>query len=168
MGKEEVFEVFDESGVMIGTALRSECHGNPALIHRTAHVVVYHPDGRILLQKRSADKDVQPGKWDTAVGGHVMPGEDYETAARREMAEELGLSGDFELKHIFDSKIRNSIESEDVRVFAITSAGPFEPQEEEIDELRFWSETELRNAENRKNFTPNLIVELDRLLAFKS
>ena len=158
----EYFDIYDEAGNRIGRALRSECHGNPALLHHTSHVVIFHPDGeRLLLQKRSRNKDIQPGKWDTAVGGHVDCGEDYLTAARRELREELGVS-EFpgELRYLFDSKIRNSIESEDVRVYGLTFAGPFRFQTEEIDEIRFWTKEELADLENRKLFTPNLVSEL--------
>ena len=50
--KQEYFDIYDEAGNRIGRALRSECHGNPALLHHTSHVVVFHPaGGRILLQK---------------------------------------------------------------------------------------------------------------------
>lgn len=163
MSADEIFEIVDEDNNVIGTALRSECHGNPALIHRTSHVVVFHPDGRLLLQKRSADKDIQPGKWDTAVGGHLAPGEDFEQAARREMQEELGISGDIALEFLFDAKIRNEIESENTRVFGAVYPGPFDFQQEEIDEVRFWSRAELMDSEYRKEFTPNLIVELEEL-----
>ncbi|MBS1371742.1 MAG: NUDIX domain-containing protein [Lentisphaeria bacterium] len=162
---EEYFDIYDEAGNRVGRALRSECHGNPALLHHTSHVVVFHPDGeRILLQKRSMAKDIQPGKWDTAVGGHVDPGEDYRDAALRELREELGVA-EFpgELRHLFDSKIRNEIESEDVRVYGLALAGPFRFQPEEIDEVRFWTKRELADPENRKNFTPNLVSELEML-----
>ena len=72
---DDLLDIYNNSGWRIGMALRSQCHGNPKLLHHTAHVVVFHPDGgRILLQKRSMDKDIQPGKWDTAVGGHLMLG----------------------------------------------------------------------------------------------
>ena len=161
----EYFDIYDEAGNRIGRALRSECHGNPALLHHTSHVVIFHPDGeRLLLQKRSRNKDIQPGKWDTAVGGHVDCGEDFLTAARRELREELGVS-EFpgELRYLFDSKIRNSIESEDVRVYGLTFAGPFRFQTEEIDEIRFWTKEELADLENRKLFTPNLVSELEML-----
>ena len=161
----EYFDIYDEAGNRIGRALRSECHGNPALLHHTSHVVIFHPDGeRLLLLKRSRNKDIQPGKWDTAVGGHVDCGEDYLTAARRELREELGVS-EFpgELRYLFDSKIRNSIESEDVRVYGLTFAGPFRFQTEEIDEIRFWTKEELADLENRKLFTPNLVSELEML-----
>lgn len=160
----EMFQVYDESGRCVGLRPRAECHGNPALIHRTAHVVVFDPAGeRILLQKRARTKDIQPGKWDTAVGGHLQPGEDYEAAARREGAEELGLAPDAPLAVLFDLKIRNAIESEDVRVFALRAAGPFQFQAEEIDEVRFFTREELRDPAWRRDFTPNLQIELDRI-----
>ncbi|MBN2643450.1 MAG: NUDIX domain-containing protein [Victivallales bacterium] len=159
----EYFDVVDEHNVVIGSAPRSECHGNPGLIHRTSHVVVFHSDGRLLLQKRSMSKDIQPGKWDTAVGGHLDPGEDFITAAKREMSEELGVKKDLFLDFLFDTKIRNDIESENVRVFSTVYNGPFNFCTHEIDEIRFWTATELRDPEERKNFTPNLILELDKL-----
>lgn len=164
--KDESFDIYDEAGNCIGRALRSECHGNPSLLHHTSHVVVFHPDGkRILLQKRSMSKDVQPGRWDTAVGGHVDPGEDYLAAALRELREELGFVAEAgDIRHLFDSKIRNEIESEDVRVYGLRSAGPFRFQPEEIDEIRFWTRAELNDPESRNSFTPNLIAELGLLL----
>lgn len=164
MTQDEIFEIFDENDCPVGVARRSECHGNPKLIHRTAHVVVYHPDGRILLQRRSMNKDVQPGKWDTAVGGHVMPGETYEQAAARELTEELGLPSSTPLKFLFDTRIRNHVESENVRVFSTVNAGPFNFQREEIDEVAFWDIAALRQPANQENFTPNLVQELARIL----
>lgn len=169
MGHDEIFEIVDEENRVIGKAKRSECHGNPSLIHRTSHVIVFHPDGRILLQRRSMEKDIQPGKWDTAVGGHLMPGEDFETAARREMVEELGIPSNLPLKYLFDSKIRNSIESENTRVFSTVCAGPFDFPEDEIDDVRFWTACELRREMEMEidSFTPNLIVELEKLFEMK-
>lgn len=160
----EFFDIYDEAGNRLGIAARSECHGNPALIHCTAHVVVKHPEtGALLLQKRRMDKDIQPGKWDTAVGGHLDAGETFETAALRELAEELGISGKIELCHLFDSKIRNDIESENVRVFGTELAGPFSFQESEIDTVRFFSASELDDPGWQKKFTPNLQKELEEL-----
>ena len=161
---EEMFDIYDAQGNHVGTAPRRVCHGDPRLIHRTAHVVVIHPEtGFLLLQKRSMSKDIQPGKWDTAVGGHLALGESYEEGAKRELAEELGVAGRADLKYLFDSKIRNEIESEDTRVFALYRAGGFRFQESEIDEIRFWPPEKLFDACERENFTPNLCVELDKL-----
>lgn len=165
---EEFFEIIDDAtGLVIGRALRKVCHGDPSLIHRSVHVAVYHPDGRILLQKRSMAKDIQPGKWDTAVGGHLNPGEDYETAARREMNEELGLPSDLPLTHLFDLKVRNSIESENIMVFKTVSEGQFRIQKSELDEVRFWTVEELKAKVNSKSpeFTPMVIEELKKIFA---
>ena len=167
MEYDETFETVDEDNRIIGTAKRSECHGNPSLIHRTAHVIVFHPDGRMLLQKRSIKKDIQPGKWDTAVGGHLMPGEDFETAARREMVEELGIPDSLPLKYLFDSRIRNSTESENTRVFSTVYSGPFNFPENEIYEVKFWTVCELRKEMGTDLFTPNLIAELGKLFEMK-
>lgn len=161
---EEYFDVYNAAGDHIGRRLRRECHGNPELIHRAVHVVIFHPEKpQLLLQKRNSRKDIQPGKWDTAVGGHLDAGEDYLTAARREMGEELGLRGDFELEELFDSQIRNDIESEDVRVFGLRCGGPFTIQPSELEAAEFWDYPELFKPENRAEFTPNLCAELDKL-----
>ena len=160
----ELFDIYDENGRHLGTAPRNECHGNPALIHCTAHVAVIHPEtGELLLQKRRMDKDIQPGKWDTAVGGHLDAGESFETAAKRELAEELGVTGEVELLHLFDGKIRNEIESENSRVFGVKLAGPFAFQKSEIDTVRFFTAAELADEKWRKEFTPNLLAELEDL-----
>jgi len=159
-GAVEYFEVYDEAGTSLGLAPRAACHGNPRLIHRTAHVVIFNSCGALLLQKRSARKDIQPGKWDTAVGGHLAPGESWEHAACREMTEELGLAGDHPLRFLFHTRIRNSVESEDVAVFAAVDEGPFHPPPEEIDEVRFWTLGELWEALGTGVFTPNLESEL--------
>ena len=164
---DEMFDIIDATtGEVIGAAPRSHCHGNPALLHRSVHVVVYHSDGRVLLQKRSLNKDIQPGKWDTAVGGHLAAGEDYETAARREMREELGITAPLPLRRLFDSQVRNSRESENVRVFAVTYDGPFTLQKEELDAVEYFSLAELRariNSNEAADLTPVLAEEILRL-----
>ena len=164
----EYFELFDEDdNPLEKKALRSECHGNPALIHRTAHVIVFDGAGRLLLQKRSMLKDIQPGRWDTAVGGHLDPGETYEQAARREMNEELGIPSDAQLTYCFNSKIRNEIESENTGVFSLIYEGPFSVEPVEIDDIRFWEKAELLAAIGSGILTPNLEYEIGLLIEKK-
>lgn len=165
---DELFEIIDDAtGAVIGTAPRKRCHGDPSLIHRSVHVVVYSTDGKsILLQKRKMTKDIQPGKWDTAVGGHLMVGESYEQAAAREMGEELGIHAADQLRFLFDFKVRNEIESENIRVFAIAYDGPFFPQESELDGVEFFTITDLKlrlNTGKTDDFTPLLCRELAML-----
>lgn len=166
----EIFDIINEDGVVIGSAPRKECHGDPSLLHRAVHVVVIHPGtGDILLQKRTLTKDIQPGKWDTAVGGHLDCGEQYEDAALREMKEELGLvvSSDQNLIYLFDSQIRNAVESENIRVYAIRHSGPFTPQVSEVESVRFWTHSELLAAIelDDERFTPNLKQEIPQLMS---
>jgi isopentenyldiphosphate isomerase len=160
---EERFEVYDEAGRKIGLATRAACHGNPRLIHRTAHVIVFNDRGDLLLQKRSPRKDIQPGKWDTAVGGHLIPGETWERAAEREMREELGVCPASPLRMLFVTAIRNAIESENVGVFTTIHNGPFSPPPDEIDELCFWSARRIREAMETGCFTPSLEAEIRQL-----
>lgn len=163
---DEIFEIVDENNNIIGTALRSECHGNPNLIHRTSHVIVMDSKDRILLQKRSMNKDIQPGKWDTAVGGHLMPGESFEDAAKREMHEELGISStSVSLKYMFNLRIRNDIESENTEVYMILYSGPFNFQKQEIDEIRFWTKSELLDLFGKDILTPICEKELKTLFS---
>lgn len=156
----EVFDIVDESDVVVGTATRSEVHGNPALIHRVAHVLVFNQRGELFLQKRVETKDVQPGKWDTSVGGHVDSGESYEHAARREMAEELSIS-DVDLDPLYGYLHRNPYESEMVRTFRATWNGAIIVEPSEISAGRFWTLEEIDRAD-RALFTPNFLDELTR------
>ena len=158
----ELLPLVNEEGQVIGCATRGECHGGAKPLHPVVHLHLFNSEGELYLQHRPLWKDIQPGKWDTAVGGHLALGEDFETGAKRELAEELGITG-VELFHIFDSKIRNDIESEDVRVFGAFAADGFKFDPVEIDEIRFWDRAALEDPENQSQFTPNLIEELKSL-----
>ncbi len=161
---EELLNIVDENDIVKGVATRSEVHGNPALIHRVAHVLVFNSQGELFLQKRAMDKDVQPGKWDTSVGGHIDAGEDYATGARREMAEELGIAA-ADLKFLYKYRHENAYESEYVATYSCVWDGKIVTAEDEIDEGRFWSLPEIEENLDTKVFTPNFIDELGRYKA---
>lgn len=157
----EYLEIVDANDQVIGKALRSECHGNPQLIHRVAHVLVFDQQGRVLLQKRSMRKDVQPGKWDTSVGGHLDRGETYAEAAAREMFEELGVVNP-PLTFLHYYHMRSDFESENVATFTTHHDGPFSFSENEIDEVRFWTPQEIDAALSMGILTPNFAEEWER------
>ena len=90
--QQEIFPIVDENGTVIGSATRGECHSGSKLLHPVVHLHVFNSKGDIYLQKRPEWKDIQPGKWDTAVGGHIDYGETPEEALRREVREELGIT----------------------------------------------------------------------------
>ena len=172
MSDEMLIQVTDDDRVL-GPVARSRVHGNPVLIHRSVHVLVLGPEGRLLLQKRSLRKDTQPGKWDTSVGGHVGFGQSYEEAARREALEELGLElGELNeggaasgLIYLYPSRIRNAVETDNIHTFLHISPGPFRAEPGEIDELRFWTRSEIEAALGRDVFTPNFEDEFALFLA---
>ena len=156
----ETFDVVNDHDEVIGSASRSQVHGDPSLIHRVAHVLVFDSGGRLFLQKRSTTKDVQPGKWDTSVGGHVDAGESYEAAAAREMAEELGVAGPVP-EYLYRYRHTNDYESEMVSTFRVVWDGRIELDREEIDEGRFWTSQEIAESDP-EIFTPNFLDELVR------
>lgn len=159
--------VSDDDTVVLGPVARRLVHGNPDLIHRAAHVLVLHPGtGRLLLQKRSPDKDTHPGRWDTSVGGHVGFGQSYEEAALRETEEELGLRvGAVDLEKLYLSRYRHESESENTATFLCLHAGPFAFNPEEITEIKFWSRAEIEAALGTGVFTPNFEQEFACFLA---
>jgi len=156
-GSDELYDVVDEEGRVVGRASRAEVHSDPGLIHRAVHILVFRPDGRLLLQKRVKQKDVEPGKWDTSVGGHVDAGEDYFSAAQREMKEELGIEEP--LEHIYDFKYRSEQESEDIRTYRLVYDGPVHPHWFEIEKVREWSPEAIDKAMGKGIFTPNFEKE---------
>lgn len=158
MKYQEVFDIVDQNDIVIGQRSRRECHGNPVFIHRVSHVLLFNSEGQLLLQKRSLTKDVQPGRWDTSVGGHLDQGETYLAAAQREMEEELAVRG-VSLHFLYPSQLRNDFESENVMTYLAVYDGTVCKNPDEIDDVRFWTEAEICEKLGRDFFTPNFEQE---------
>ena len=158
----ERFPVVDASGRVTGSATRGECHGGSMLLHPVVHLHLFDARGALYLQKRPAWKDIQPGRWDTAVGGHVDWGETVEEALRREAREELGIEG-FRPERIAVYEFRSERERELVHVFRAVCDGPVRPSDE-LDGGRFWSPQEIRGNLGKGIFTPNFEGEVGLVL----
>ncbi len=160
---EEVFDIVDRNDQIIGNATRRQVHGNPDLIHRVIHILVFNSAGEWFLQQRNWNKDTQPGKWDTAVGGHVDAGETYNNAAQRELEEELGL---VDMKPIFLYKFfhTNEFESEMVSTYTLTWDGDVTLNTDEILAGRFWRLAEIQKRQSEGIFTPQFLKEIERYL----
>jgi len=87
---DELFDVLDDTGTPTGRAKRRAAVHRDGDWHRAFHLWVVHPDGYVLLQRRSREKDLAPGKVDVSVGGHLRAGEVW-LHALREAEEEIGL-----------------------------------------------------------------------------
>lgn len=158
----ELFPLVDEEGNLIGSATRGECHNGSKLLHPVVHLHVFDSQGRLYLQRRPAWKDIQPGKWDTSVGGHVDLGESVEQALRREAREELGIAG-FTPRPVARYVFESARERELVFSFRTVYDGPIVPSDE-LDGGRFWSVDEIRAALGKGVFTPNFEGEVERVL----
>ena len=128
----EMFPIVDEEGNITGAATRGECHNGSKLLHPVVHLHVFNSQGELFLQKRPEWKDIQPGKWDTSVGGHI----------------DLGESVDREKELVFSHRT--------------TYDGTITPSEE-LDDGRFWTLEDIRNALGTGVFTPNFESEFKRL-----
>ncbi len=159
----ELFPIVSPDGMVIGSATRGECHSGSKLLHPVVHIHVFDSDGRLFLQKRPEWKDIQPGKWDTSVGGHVDYGETIADAALREAREELSITnGDFKYldRYVFES----DREKELINAFRLMVESPdaIKPSAE-LDGGRFWEIDEIKSSLGKGIFTPNFESEFIRL-----
>jgi isopentenyldiphosphate isomerase len=157
----EQFPIVDEEGRVVGAATRGECHNGSKLLHPVVHLHVFNSRGEVYLQKRPEWKDIQPGKWDTSVGGHIDYGETPEQALVREVGEELGIT-DFVPERIGMYVFESRLERELVYVHRTIYDGPVRPSAEELDGGRFWTMDEIRAAIGQEIFTPNFESEFQR------
>ena len=131
-GRKEMFPVVDPSGLVTGMA------------------------------SRQMKKDIQPGKWDTAVGGHVDYGEMLLEALYREASEELGFK-EFNPVYLCSYVFESRIEKELVNVFASVGAFTLSPDRDEVDEGRWWEMDEIERSIGMDVMTPNFEQEFVRI-----
>ncbi|OHD19924.1 MAG: NTP pyrophosphohydrolase [Spirochaetes bacterium GWD1_27_9] len=162
--EDEWFDIVTEEGKVIGKAPRPICHNGSKLLHPVVHIHIFNSQDRLLLQKRAMSKDIQPGKWDTSVGGHISSGENLVDALKREALEESGININQERiiplgKYIFESEI----EKELVFSFAYITDEKVTFPPNEIDEVKFYSKNEVEKLINENLTTKNFIKEFELL-----
>ncbi len=166
--EDEIFPIVEESGLVVGRAGRKYCHSGSRLLHPVVHLHIIDREERIYLQKRSMKKDIQPGKWDTAVGGHVGYGESLIEAIMRESMEELHLTR-FNPVYMGTYPYDSERERELVNIFAAVGSFDIRPDLDEVTEGRFWTLGEIDGAMGKNILTPNFEMEFgnirDRLIA---
>ncbi len=160
---DEWFDLVDTEGKVTGRAPRTLCHSGPGMLHPVVHVHVIDSKDRIYLQKRAKTKKVQPGKWDTAVGGHIASGEKLEDGLKREAGEELGIT-DFKVQFLARYVWETEIESELVFMFISRYEKAITVNPEEIEEGKFWKIKKIKESLGKGGLTPNFEFEFDILL----
>jgi isopentenyldiphosphate isomerase/intracellular septation protein A len=160
--KEEWLPLLNTKGEIMGKAPRSVCHSGKEYLHPVIHMHVINNRGEIYLQKRSMNKLIQPGNWDTAVGGHIAYGEKVETSLTREAYEEIGIrdfTPQLAVQYIWES----ALEREWVFCFITHYDGIMITNPQEVDEGRFWTIPDIRKNIGKNIFTPNFEEEFKKL-----
>ena len=156
----EMLPVVDEAGNITGKAIRGDCHFNPTkkILHPVVHLHILNSKGEIFLQHRALTKKVQPGKWDTAVGGHIAYGEDIELSLKREAEEEVGIrffQPGLLHKYIWETEV----EREFVYMYFCVTNEKITVNPDEISEGRFWKSSEIQSNMGKGIFTSNFEKE---------
>ncbi|MDO4211598.1 MAG: NUDIX domain-containing protein [Bacteroidales bacterium] len=166
----ELLPVVDAEGNVIGQTTRGTAHnGIDKPLHPVVHLHVFNPQGELFLQHRPVWKDIQPDRWDTAVGGHVDWGEDIPTALRREVREEIGIElseGLEEVSALTRYVFESAREHELVNVFCLVTTEQPRPTAE-LDGGRFFSPEEIAERIGTAFFTPNFEQEYQRVFVKK-
>ncbi|MBO5862566.1 MAG: NUDIX domain-containing protein [Bacteroidales bacterium] len=150
------------SGLVIGRSTREYCHSEAKPLHPVVHIHIIDRYSRIYLQKRPMHKTIQPGKWDTAVGGHVSYGESILEAAYREAFEELNFV-EFNPIHLETYEFESPVEKEMVNVFAAVGSYDLTPDPDEVEEGRWWELSEIDENIGKGVFTPNFESEFQMI-----
>ncbi len=158
--KKEIFPIVDSEGHVLGSISRGEAHDGRKILHPVVHLHVFNSQGDIYLQRRPDWKDIQPGKWDTACGGHIDFGENPEQALAREVYEELGIPSCAYMPTRLGMYVFESVtERELVYINTTIYDGSINPSAEELNGGRFWSKQELEENFGKGVFTPNFEEE---------
>ena len=132
----EIFDVVDENDEVQRQATRVEVH-REGWRHRAVHIFVLNKNGDLYLQKRSAAKDRHAGQWDSSAAGHLDAGEDYRSAAERELYEELMAkprvaNGEERMREIARLKACEKTGWEFIRLYACEVSGKIRTHGREI------------------------------------
>ncbi len=157
---EEQVQIVDRQNRIIGSEPRSIMR-RQVLTHRASFILVFNAMGELFLQKRTDTKDIYPGYWDVAAGGMVKAGESYEESAKRELAEELGITG-IPLHFLFDHYYGDTVNKVWGRVFYCRHEGPFRLQAEEVAYGRFITVAAALSLSFSEPFTPDGVEILER------
>ncbi|HYO53456.1 NUDIX hydrolase [Archangium sp.] len=120
---------------------------------RVAHILLFSPDGRLLLQKIAPTHNRHPGYWGSSVAGYVKAGESYENAARRKLQEELGIE-DIPLKRLGKISMLDEGAKKFIVIFTATYGGALQPNPEDFAALEFVSLNQFQAKKVKRRFTP--------------
>jgi isopentenyldiphosphate isomerase len=162
----EWVDIVDEQDRVVGRATRAEMRaGN--LLHRCVAIFCFDADRRrVYVHRRTAHKDVFPNLYDMSVGGVVRAGEDYASAARREIDEELAIAGPVP-ELLFRHRYEGSLSRSHTAVYQVSWSGPIRHQASEVAWGAFLTIEEVAQNTPGFAFVPDGWEIFQRFLALK-
>ena len=165
----ELIQIVDKKGNFTGQVMDKEEAHDKNLLHNEVGIFIINDKREVLLQKRSANKRFSPNKWGLCAG-HVDAYESLETAALREIKEEVGL--DLSLKELIpygERAINISDSNSHITYFYYVicnkKAEDFVIQEEELSEVKWFNIDEIiiMIKDGKTSFKENRISLLNGL-----
>jgi len=157
--QDEQFIVVDENDQIMGYKTRYQCHHDKLLIHRAVDVILFNAEGKIVMQKRSKQKDLYPSYYCVTASGHVSKGESYEDTAYRELKEEMGV-GRIPLVRNDTFITHAERETEMIAIFIGNYDGLFSFPSDEVESIHFFSREEIKKL---SPITPSSVESLKLL-----
>ncbi|OGI65912.1 hypothetical protein A2914_01295 [Candidatus Nomurabacteria bacterium RIFCSPLOWO2_01_FULL_41_21] len=152
--------IFNKEGNFLGNLSKNEALTQEA-IRGAVRVFVFNDIGKLFLQKRDKNMNIAPGKWDQSCSGHIDEGEEPEEAAKRELEEELGVSGvplEFVCGRYFEETYDGKLFKSYDFIYRCRYDGEIKVQKSEIEVGRWVKREDLEKEikEHPENFTETL------------
>ncbi len=141
---DELLDIVNDEDIVTGQEMRSTVH-QLGLQHRGVHVFLFTQDGKMLVQKRSADRAASPSALDCSVSEHVKAGESYLDAAIRGMREEMGVDG-IEIKPLVRFRMNYGINDNEISTLyeGVVDPDKVKFDSVEIEEINYYNPDELQ------------------------
>jgi isopentenyl-diphosphate Delta-isomerase len=165
--QEQMMILVNENDVQIGIMPKMETH-QKGLLHRAFSIFLFTNDGKMILQKRAAEKYHSPQLWTNACCSHPLPNEQVLQAADRRLQEELGIATSLKpaFTFMYNAPLDNGLiehELDHVFIGKYNENIPFNTAEiEEIKQLSL-QEIELDLQQNPNNYTAWFIIAFPKL-----
>ena len=148
----ECFDLYDVNRNKTGKVLERGNKVPEGCYRLVVHVCIFGSDGRMLIQKRLANKSGWSGMWDITAGGSALAGDSSQKAASRELLEEVGLDYSVEgmrpaMTIYFDGGF-NDIYTVNMDV----DIDSLELQATEVEQVRWATEEEILEMLKQKEF----------------
>jgi isopentenyldiphosphate isomerase len=157
---EEWWPIVNDNGKIIGSIQHlTSLHDEKKYKHPIVRVVLIE-DGMILLQKRSAENVVFPGKWDSTLSNHVIMEETVDQSIERTVKQRYGVEN-FKYVYLANYTLEVSNEYHYAFLFVSHQHIDLKPNAKYIDCMKWWTQQQIEQNLNAGIFTDNFIVEYD-------